>query len=275
MRRIHLDVTDSTNSRARELSENGEWAFASGEPGPFLVTAAEQSAGRGRRGREWHSPRGGAWMSLVWPMRRETAWYAGASVAAAVAVRRGVAQVLARQQPAESHTGVDLQIKWPNDLLIDDRKVAGILCEQFVTSHGGGHSAAAAQAISVNGALVVGVGVNVDFDVALLGPQAELRHPATTLAAATRQRVGVHAIIEAVSSQLLEVLEDFEREGLSESVIGDLRSHLAYVGTTRSWNSPHGVVSGLVLGVDESGRLLMEIDGRVQAIDVGEIVGNE
>ena len=66
MRRIHYDIIDSTNSEARRLA-------AADLREPLLVTAAEQSAGRGRQGREWQSPHGGAWMSLAWPARQPPA----------------------------------------------------------------------------------------------------------------------------------------------------------------------------------------------------------
>jgi BirA family biotin operon repressor/biotin-[acetyl-CoA-carboxylase] ligase len=294
MRRVHFEITDSTNTRARDLWDE-IWGGGDIEPAPLapsfdasdvgeplLVTAAEQSAGRGRRGRGWHSPRGGAWLSLAWPMRHEAAWYAGASVAAAVAVRRAVADVVnrsAKQTSARRHeeasrpSEVEIKVKWPNDLLIDDRKVAGILCEQFVSSSGA--AARSVVASRLTGVLVVGVGVNVDFDVELLGPQDQLRHPATTLSAAVGRRIGVNSIIESVSRRLVEGLQDYEKHGLSGSVLGELREHLAYVGMLRRWSSSRGVVAGLVLGVDEAGRLLMETEGRVQAIEVGEIGGND
>jgi BirA family biotin operon repressor/biotin-[acetyl-CoA-carboxylase] ligase len=294
MRRVHFEITDSTNTRARDLWDE-IWGGGDIEPAPLapsfdasdvgeplLVTAAEQSAGRGRRGRAWHSPRGGAWFSLAWPMRREAAWYAGASVAAAVAVRRAVADVVnrsAKQTSARRHeeasrpSEVEIKVKWPNDLLIDDRKVAGILCEQFVSSSGA--AARSVVASRLTGVLVVGEGFNVDFDVELLGPQDQLRHPATTLSAAVGRRIGVNSIIESVSRRLVEGLQDYEKLGLSGSVLGELREHLAYVGMLRRWSSSRGVVAGLVLGVDEAGRLLMETEGRVQAIEVGEIGGND
>jgi biotin-(acetyl-CoA carboxylase) ligase len=78
-----------------------------------------------------------------------------------------------------------------------------------------------------------------------------------------------------VSRRLVEGLQDYEKHGLSGSVLGELREHLAYVGMLRRWSSSRGVVAGLVLGVDESGRLLMETEGRVQAIEVGEIGRND
>ena len=78
MRRIHFEVTDSTNSQARLL--------AAAHPGErLLVTAAEQTAGRGRQGRQWISPRGGAWLTIAWPMRLAPAAYRAASLAAASA----------------------------------------------------------------------------------------------------------------------------------------------------------------------------------------------
>ena len=115
MRRIHFEVTESTNTEARRL--------AAEYPGEcLLVTAATQSAGRGRHGRAWESPRGGAWLSVVWPTRQPPLAYAAVSLVAAIAVRRALLEVV------DTHR---LQIKWPNDVLIDDRKVVGILCEQW------------------------------------------------------------------------------------------------------------------------------------------------
>src|SRR3954467_1525943 len=102
--RLHLRVTDSTSDRARELA-------GAGAPHGTLVTAAEQTAGRGRQGRTWSAPPGRALlMSLV---LRE--WPRLLPLAAALAV----AEV----------AGEATTLKWPNDVLLDSRKVAGILVE--------------------------------------------------------------------------------------------------------------------------------------------------
>lgn len=243
MRRFHFDATDSTNVQARRL--------AAENPGELLlVTAAEQTAGRGRNGRTWHSPRGGAWLSVVWPLRGAPAAYAAASLAAAAAVRRALVD-------AAPELADRLRIKWPNDLLVDGRKAAGILCEQ--TS--GGASA---------GALIVGVGVNADFDAAEL--PADLRHPATTLLAALGRSVPVEPLIDAVAARLEDSLAEFEAQALTPKLLDELRAHLAYVGERRVWMGPQGPVISIVRGLDDAGRLLLDGPDGPIACETGELV---
>lgn len=123
---IH-DVIGSTNDRARALAESGAE--------PFTVVIAEaQTSGRGREGRRWESPAGaGLWMSLVAPPRKVPA-------RAVVPVRVGIAACRAIERAAP---GVRAGLKWPNDVQLAGRKVAGVLCE------------------STPGAVVVGIGINV------------------------------------------------------------------------------------------------------------------
>jgi BirA family biotin operon repressor/biotin-[acetyl-CoA-carboxylase] ligase len=240
MRRIHFDVTDSTNTEARRLAVEH-----SGEC--LLITAAKQSAGRGRHGRAWESPLGGAWMSIVWPTRQPPQAYGAVSLVAAVAVRRALLDVVEATR---------LNIKWPNDLLIDDQKVCGILCEQWPSENG--------QA----GSLVIGIGVNVDFDHGLF--PTDVRHPATTLSSAVGRAIPVEDVIDAVSEQVVTALKAFESVGFNTDFVEELRGCLAYVGDERSWQSPRGEITGKVMGIDGAGRLLLEVDGQTLAHDVGE-----
>jgi BirA family biotin operon repressor/biotin-[acetyl-CoA-carboxylase] ligase len=244
MRRVHFDVTDSTNSQARRLAE--------AHPGEtLLVTAAEQSAGRGRQGRVWQSPRGGAWMSFVWPMRQAPSAYAAASLVAAVAVLRAV-----RDVAPECASG--LQIKWPNDLLLGGRKVAGILCEHC----SGGQSRTPA--------LIVGVGVNVDFDPVEL--TESLRHPATSLRAVRGRAVDVEGVITAISRRINESMVVFESEGINDSMLAELRGRLAYVGTAQTCSAAGREIRGRVLGIDAVGRLLLESESGEVACSAGELL---
>jgi BirA family transcriptional regulator, biotin operon repressor / biotin---[acetyl-CoA-carboxylase] ligase len=241
MRRIHYDTIDSTNTEARRLAADLRE--------PLLVTAAEQSAGRGRQGREWQSPRGGAWMSLAWPARQPPAAYAAVSLAAAAGVLRALRELAARSPQR-------FEVKWPNDILLDDQKVAGILCEQRL---GGGANA---------DMLIIGVGVNVNFDHSLF--PSDLRHPAITLAAALDKPLTVNVVIEKVAEHLAAALNAFEAEGLTDSLLTELRESLAYVGAVRSWTGPNGTVQGRVVGLDDAGRLLLDTQAGRIACDTGE-----
>jgi BirA family biotin operon repressor/biotin-[acetyl-CoA-carboxylase] ligase len=245
VRRFHFEQTDSTNTQARRLADE--------HPGErLLVTAAMQSAGRGRLGRTWSSPPGGAWLSVAWPVWQPSANYAGASLAAALAVRRGLSRVA-------PEAAARLAIKWPNDVLLDGRKVAGILCESFPGDSGGDKP----------GLLVVGVGVNVDFDAATLG--GELRHPATSLRDGVGPSVSVEDVANAVAAELETALGDCESAGLSTELLDELQSCLAYRGEVMTWHGPAGPCAGLVLGIDAHGRLILEGAGGRILCESGEL----
>jgi BirA family transcriptional regulator, biotin operon repressor / biotin---[acetyl-CoA-carboxylase] ligase len=214
--RLHLRLTDSTNTRARELA-------AAGAPHGMLVTAAEQSAGRGRQGRTWTAPAGRALLcSLV--VRDPPPL---ASLVAGVATAEAV--------------GPRARLKWPNDVHVDRRKVAGILVEGRPQE----------------GWAVIGVGVNVA--VAPDAFPAELAGRAGTLG------LGPEAI-EPLLERVLAALERWLAAPMGE-MLDAVRARDALLGQTLTWAG--GTARGA--GIDEHGRLLVEtVEGR-QALNAGEV----
>ena len=215
--RLHLRETSSTNDRARELA-------GAGAPHGTVVTAAAQSAGRGRQGRTWSAPPGQALlMSLV---------LRGAHpllpLAAAVAVADAA--------------GDQAQIKWPNDVLLDGRKVAGILAEGRPQE----------------GWAVLGIGVNVAVRVEDL--PVELHETATTLGRSP-------ADVEPFLITLLGCLE----RALALPPAGLLdawRARDALRGREISWAGGAGVAAG----IDGEGRLVVELPGGGRTtLDAGEV----
>jgi BirA family biotin operon repressor/biotin-[acetyl-CoA-carboxylase] ligase len=188
-------------------------------------------------------------------MRHASTAYGAVSLAAAVAVARAVAEIAPECADL-------LQIKWPNDVLLGGRKVAGILCEQTVSA--GSASPAT---------LIVGVGVNVDFAVELF--PADLRHPATTLRQASPRPVLVEHTVNAVAARLTEGLCVFEAEGLSESLLEELRGRLAYVGSVRSIEQAGRTVRGRIAGIDATGRLMIQGADGDMAFASGELLCHE
>lgn len=211
---LHYRVTDSTSERAK--------ALAAGAPHGTLVTASEQTAGHGRQGRSWSAPAGeGLLMSLVlhdWPLLLP--------LVAAVAV-------------AET-TGEAARIKWPNDVLVDGRKVAGILVEGRPQE----------------GWAVLGIGVNV----AVREFPEELREIAGSLGATP-------ADVGPFRDRLLAALERGLAAPAAETIAA-WRARDALRGRAITWNGGEGVAAG----VDEGGRLLVErADGTITALDAGEV----
>jgi BirA family biotin operon repressor/biotin-[acetyl-CoA-carboxylase] ligase len=216
--RLHLRRVDSTNARARDLA-------AAGAPHGTLVTAAEQSAGRGRQGRAWSAPAGlGLLMSVLlrdWPRLLPLS----AAVAVAETVGEGAA------------------IKWPNDVLLGDHKVAGILAEGRPQE----------------GWMVIGVGLNVAVRPNELPP--ELRDTAATMGLDSTE-------VEPTLARLLERLERWLTAGEPE-VLDAWRARDALAGRAVAWAGGAGTAAG----VDEDGRLVVELadGGGRTALDAGEV----
>ena len=219
--RVHLRRTGSTNDRARELA-------VAGAPHGTLVTAGEQTAGRGRQGRSWSAPAGSALLaSLV--VREPPALL---PLAAAVAVAEAV-------EPAASHAAA---IKWPNDVLVDGRKVAGILAEGRPQE----------------GWAVLGIGVNVAVETADLPP--DLRATAGTLGLAP----------SAIEDLLARLLASLERWLAAEpaATLEAWRARDALAGHDVAWAAGRGRAAG----VDAEGRLVVELPGGGRtALDAGEV----
>jgi BirA family biotin operon repressor/biotin-[acetyl-CoA-carboxylase] ligase len=215
--RLHLRETSSTNDRARELA-------AAGAPHGTLVTAAAQSAGRGRQGRTWSAPPGHALlMSLV---------LRGAHPLLPLAAAVGVSEAV----------GPEARIKWPNDVLLDGRKLAGILAE--------GRPQA--------GWAVLGIGVNVAVRVEDLPP--ELHDTAATLGRTPAE----------VEPFLDELLRSLERALAlpSAGLLDAWRARDALQGRAIAWSAGAGTAAG----IDGEGRLIVELPGGGRtALDAGEV----
>jgi BirA family biotin operon repressor/biotin-[acetyl-CoA-carboxylase] ligase len=214
--RVHLRRTDSTNERARELA-------AEGAPHGTLITASEQSAGRGRQGRTWSAPAGRALLCSV--LLRDPPRLL--PLAAGVAV----AEV----------AGDGALIKWPNDILIDGRKLAGILVEGRPQERWA----------------VLGIGLNVALRPEDFPP--ELRERAGTL--------GLDQdAIEPILRQLLGNLERWL--GASESaVLQAVRARDALLDHRVRWAGG----AGRGAGIDGDGRLVVATDDGHVALDAGEV----
>ena len=224
--RVHHRLTDSTNERAKDLA-------ASGAPHGTIVTAGEQSAGRGRQGRAWAAQPGSALLASV-IVRDLDQRHALLPLAAAVAV----------SEAAEACAPVTCAIKWPNDVWVGRKKLAGILVE--------GRPQA--------GWAVVGVGLNVS---ARRFP-AELEGVATSLAL---ESVGTGRwSLAMVLAALLPAL-DRRLSDSAECVLDAWRERDALRDSRISWRDGEGTA----VGVDETGALLVDTSGGRITLQAGEV----
>ena len=215
--RLHLRSVDSTNARAKELA-------AAGATHGTLVTATEQTAGRGRQGRSWAAPAGRALLASV--VLREFDALLPLAAAAAVA----------------DVAGAHARVKWPNDVLVDGRKIAGILAEGRPQE----------------GWAVLGIGLNVAVRVEDLPP--ELRERAGTLGLEP-------ADVEPTLDRLLRALEHWLGAD-DDALLDALRARDALAGRQISWAGGSGVARGIAPG---GGLVVALADGSTTTIDAGEV----
>ncbi len=211
---IHrLQQVSSTQDEARRLVETGEVG-----PG-HVVVVDEQTKGRGRFGREWLSPVGGLYATFI------VARHPLISLVSGVAVLRALARF-----------GVAVRLKWPNDLVVDGRKLAGILIE------------------CKNEVALVGIGVN-------------LREAPLDTATSVRAAGGTVKRGELI----VTIWEEMTEAVASEDIVGEYRTHLATLDQPVRLTLEDGeTVEGRAVDIDPEGRLLVETAAGVRAISSGE-----
>ena len=233
-----LHSVDSTNSEALRRLEARNAA-------PFIVLAERQSAGRGRRGRTWVSPFAeNLYYSLVLRVEGGMRQLEGLSLVVGLALLQAIR--------AMGVSGAGL--KWPNDLLVGDRKIAGILLEL---------SGDPADVCHV----VIGVGVNVNMMPTEAQP---IDQPWTSMRAALGHGVDRNELVVALNQQLARYLESHRKQGFSALREEWQNNHL-WQGRRVVLTAGVQQVAGVVLGVDASGAIRLLVDGEEQHFSGGEL----
>ncbi|MHC4975408.1 MAG: biotin--[acetyl-CoA-carboxylase] ligase [Planctomycetota bacterium] len=229
----------STQAQAREAVLEGRL----GQHGR-LFCAHEQTGGIGRFGRRWHSPRGGLWCTLAWPVSQEID-----RVRAGLGLRVGLGVIRALEHVLGAHGHGDrVMFKWPNDILLNGKKIAGVLCE-LVPRDGAWYA-------------LVGIGVNGNFSVSAL-PE-DIAALSTTLMDEIGREANMSRLLDDIRARLVDALIT---EGLPEKTLALLRLHLYGVGRHQTITLPDGSVrSGELLGMDDDGNLRLRTeDGEFEA----------
>lgn len=257
----HYRVTDSTNDRARELVE-------AGAPGGTIVTAREQTAGRGRQGRVWTAPEGKAllYSAILRPLD-------GRHLLLPLSVPLAVCAAAEELRP-----GIECQVKWPNDVWLEDRKLSGILIEAKPQEQWA----------------VIGVGLNLTIAPNEFPP--DLRHPAISLFSSraggrgrgsdghspllsggppppTPSNAAAPAGLPPTPSIAAETLNrqlDYWVEASDEEVLEEWRRRDGLLGREISWDE--GKRSGVADGIDGRGNLVVALaDGGRAVLGSGEV----
>lgn len=231
---------DSTNDVARELADEGA------EEGTMVI-AERQRSGKGRRGKKWISPSGGVWMTIILRPDVEPPKAPQLTLVTGVAV----AETLNKE------CGLDIGIKWPNDILIGDKKVSGILTE-VKTENG-----------KVDYVLV-GIGIDLNMDITTFPP--ELRGGATSLKAELDREIKAAELVQRFL-QRFEILYNGFNEGNFREILNEWRKLSSTIGTYVEVHKKGRTVYGEAVGVNKDGKLILELDdGTLRKIISGECV---
>lgn len=240
-----LATTGSTNAEARLRAQQGD-------DGPLWITATTQTQGRGRHGRTWISPPGNLYASLL--LRDPSPFEAAPQLAfvAGLALRDAVALEAAALAPG-------LHFKWPNDLLLDGRKCAGILIEGEATPGAGAQNGFIA---------VIGIGVNCSSHPSAADGVA---FPATHLAAHAATITPEH-LFARLSATLWHRLAQWDRSRGFAAILGDWIAHARGIGEPIVVRNGDAEMQGRFVGLDQAGRLLLErSDGGLTKIAAGDV----
>ena len=235
---------------SREIGSTNDWAKELAMYGACegtVVIAETQTAGRGRLGREWISPMGGLWFSMILRPEFRPAEAAKLTFVAGLVV----AEVL------RETFGLKTETKWPNDVLVNGRKICGILTEMNTTGE-------------IVNSVVVGIGVNANFDVEEVFPES-LRKAATSLENELGRKAGLEELFKALLERLESFYEQFVREGFIP-VLEEWKKHAGFLGRQVEVTSLTEKFSGLALDVDHDGALILRLeDGTVKRVFVGDV----
>ncbi len=239
-RNIHyFNSLSSTNTKAKEIAIQAKEGT--------IIVAEEQIRGKGRLGRSWTSPKGkGIWMSIILKPKVDPAKVAKITLIGAAAVNQGLKDI-----------GIKSYIKWPNDIIIDGKKVCGILTEMSCE-------------LNMINYVIMGIGINVnlgreDFD-------DELIDKATSLKEVVGEEIDRKKLLAYVLNHFEELYIPFKESGDISKTIQVSRRESILIGKEVRIINGDTEKSGKVLGIDNEGQLIVEHgDGSIEELFSGEV----
>ena len=226
---------DSTNLVAKKLANEGA---AEGT----IVIAGKQRRGKGSRGKKWISPSGGVWMTIILRPDVEPNKAPQLTLVTGVAVAETLIQEL----------GLDVEIKWPNDILIDNKKVSGILTEVKTNIIGVEY-------------VLVGIGIDLNIDI-----PPELRDTATSLQAELEREIRGAELIQKFLQNFEDNYNEFKADNFPY-ILNKWRRLSGTVGKYVELRRKGGVIRGEAIGISKNGRLVLEMDnGNLRKVISGE-----
>ena len=238
----YFEELDSTQNFAQQIAADKK------ENGTIII-AEKQTSGRGRLDRKWTSPKGGIWFSLIIHPKFDVSSSTLIPILSAVALSKSIKKIL----------GIDTEVKWPNDIILNGKKVAGILVDASV------------QANNID-YLILGIGINFDIDIKKLEKRLSK----------TPNFYGVNSLRGNNNKTppkilLKEFLFQFEKnlssldKGEKAKIVKEWTKIAAGIGRKITINTSNGKISGISQGIDTDGALKIKTRKKIERVLVGDV----
>lgn len=242
-RAYYFDSIDSTQNFAIEIASNSK------ENGTVVISQ-KQTRGRGRLGRKWLSPAGGIWLSIVFHPKFDISMSTLFPIAASVALSNAIEKVIMKKS----------EVKWPNDVTIKGKKVAGMLIDVSIESN------------KIEN-LVLGVGINFKVNASRL--EKSLKNTDNFYGVASLVEKGKYQNpILLVKSFLYELEKIFEllEKGKSKTIINDWTKKSSTIGKSVSVSTSDGKIKGKAIKLDNDGALIVKTNNQFQRVLAGDVI---
>ena len=242
-RAYYFDTIDSTQNFAAKISKNTK------ENGTVIISQ-KQTSGRGRLNRKWISPKGGIWLSIILHPKFDITFTTLIPIAASLALSLAIEKTL-KKKP---------QLKWPNDVTIIGKKVAGMLVDLSIESN------------EIDN-LILGVGINFKIDSKKLTKslQSTERFYGVTSLTKTNEKINPIKLVHSFLFELEKVLDLLEHKK-PQSIIKGWTKRASNIGKITTVITSEGKIKGKALKIDNDGALVLAQKGKKQRVLVGDVV---
>ncbi len=242
-RAYYFDTIDSTQNFAAKISKNIK------ENGTVIISQ-KQTSGRGRLNRKWISPKGGIWLSIILHPKFDITFTTLIPIAASLALSLAIEKTL-KKKP---------QLKWPNDVTIIGKKVAGMLVDLSIESN------------EIDN-LILGVGINFKIDSKKLTKslQRTERFYGVTSLTKTKEKINPIKLVHSFLFELEKVLDLLEHKK-PKSIIKGWTKRASNIGKITTIVTSDGKIKGKALKIDNDGALVLAQKGKKQRLLVGDVV---
>lgn len=239
----YFDSIESTQNQALKMADDPK------NEGTVII-AEKQTGGRGRSGRKWISPKGGIWLSIILHPKFDIS----------ITTLFPIASSLALSYAIEKITKTSPSLKWPNDLTVNGKKLAGMLVDVSMQSN------------RIE-SLVLGVGINFNVNVKEIGKELKNTSNYYGIASLTEQKDKVTAI-ELVQSFLLELEKIYEllNTGQTKKIISEWTKRSSTIGKKVEMHTVNGTISGKAIKIDEDGGLIIKVKEKTNKVFAGDII---